>query len=249
MPRPRLESHSWWPKLLAEKDHKSLRELSETYNVSINGLSRALKRAGVQRTPVRGGKRVRTEAGPAPDPRSIEARSWWPDFLERKDKQSLSALAKRFGVAEITLQRAMKRTGVTRRSQRGAKGNRQAQRASRRLALHAELLGVVPDAQIAEKAGVSRYAVAQYRKRLEVTSVRATARPAPVAPKAAALATTRASGAGLEAYLVRVAGAPERFIVIAYDLAQAAATAQASVHVRFSGARNIEGLEYVGPAL
>ncbi len=242
MPRPRLESSHWWPALLAEKDSLSLRELSAKYGVSVNGLSRALKRAGVSRSTVR----ARSDAAPAatttPDPRSIEARDWWPDFLERKDKQSLAALAKRFGVAEITLQRAMKRTGVTRRSQRGAKGNRQAQRAGRKLAAYKHELGVLADAEIAEKAGVSRYAVAQYRKKRAITSVRGTETEPTKRPAA------RRRGA-TEAYLVRLAGVQQQYIVIAKDLAEAAATAQASVKTRFSGARKIEGLEYVGPTL
>ena len=247
MPRPRLESSPWWSDLLAEKDSLSLRELSKKYGVSVNGLSRALKRAGVDRAPVRRGAPGATPAAQAaPDPRSIEARDWWPDFLDRKDKQSLAALAKRYGVAEITLQRAMRRTGVTRRSQRGAKGNRQAQRAARKLAAHKDLRGVGADAEIAARARVSRYAVAQYRKKRGIASVRGGGAPAAATPKPRAPKTVRR---GAEAYLVRVAGADERYIVIARDLAEAAATAQAGVQARFSGARKIEGLEYVGPTL
>jgi hypothetical protein len=150
----------------------------------------------------------------------------------------------------------MKRTGVLRKSQRGAKGNRQAQRASRKLAPHRALLGTVADAEVAVLSGVSRYAVAQYRKKHGIASVRASTLPSEVAapPMGRAVARpARASSGGRgrmdEAYLVQVAGASERFIVIARDLAEAASTAQAGVAKRFSGSRKIEGLEFVGPAL
>jgi Zn-dependent peptidase ImmA (M78 family) len=241
---------------MADKDRKSLRELAARYGVSVNGLSRALKRAGVERAPVRRGRSpAPTAASASPDPRSIESRDWWPDFLARKDRQSLSTLARHFGVAEITLQRAMKRTGINRKSQRGAKGNRQAMRASRKLASHRDLLGTVADAEIAALSGVSRYAVAQYRKKHGIASVRSAELPldAEVPPKRPSGERSSPArvrrGRTQEAYLVRVAGASERFIVIARDLAEAASTAQAGVGQRFAGGRKIEGLEYVGPAL
>ena len=63
-------------------------------------------------------KRTRARREGSVDPRSVEAQSWWPDFLASKDDFSLQQLAHRFGVAPISLQRAMKRTGVERKSQR-----------------------------------------------------------------------------------------------------------------------------------
>ena len=248
MPRPRLESSDWWPSLLAEKDSKPLRELAATYGVSVNGLSRALKRAGIERGRVRGAAVGPDAAADSPDPRSIEARDWWSDFLDRKDKQSLSSLATRYGVAEITLQRAMKRTGTSRKSQRGAKGNRQARAAARKLGPLKDLLGTVPDADVADRAGVSRYAVAQYRKKQGIGSSRE-----PLGqPEGTRVRTTSArtpSKRGLEAYLVHVRGTEERLVVIAADLAEAAATAQAGIASRSGGKGRIEGLEYIGPAL
>ena len=247
MPRPRLESASWWPQLLADKDAMSLRELAEKYNVSINGLSRALKRAGVSRRPIRTIRASAATSSAAPDPRSVEARDWWSEFLSLKDAHSLSALAERFGVAEITLQRAMKRTGVTRRSQRGAKGNRQAADAAEKLAAHQDLVGVLADAEVAVRAGVSRYAVAQYRRRRGIgaqhLAPRSTGRGTPSTP------TARVAATGAEAYLVTVHGASDKFVVVASDLASAAAQAQEGVRRHFKTSSRIEGLEFIGHAL
>ncbi len=263
MPRPRLEASPWWDDLLELKDSHTLHELAERFGVSVNGLSRALKRAGIRRSTVRtGAGGGRSE----PDPRSAEAQSWWAEFLVLKDKHSLAELAERFGVAEITLQRALKRTGVNRQSQRGARGNRQTQASNRKIERVAHLLGVVPDGEVARQAGVSRYAVAQYRQANGISSVRDGARGTgkasgaggllPLSP--AASLTLRRITQGKEAYLVRVSaaveeqGTPLRFVAVGSDLADAAARAQAAVARRMSesgGEWNIDGLEFLGPAL
>ncbi len=245
MPRPRLESASWWPDLLELKDELSLAELSDKFGVSINGLSRALKRAGVERKTVRRGR------GPAkkpnkprkgPDPRSAEAQAWWPDFLALKDKKSLAELAKKFEVAEITLQRAMKRTGTDRKSQRGATGSRKARSTARRLSPLTHLLGKLPDAQVAAQAGVSKYQVAQYRKRKGIPSVRDAGKAAPAASSASP-APAAAAGART-AWLVRVSD-DSRYVVVGGDLAEAAAQAQRAL----AGRGTIEALELLGTAL
>lgn len=263
MPRPRLEASPWWADLLQLKDQLTLQELADRYGVSVNGLSRALRRAGVHRSAVRaGGGGARSE----PDPRSAEAQPWWADFVGLKDSHSLAELAQRFGVAEITLQRALKRTGVSRRSQRGARGNRQTNASNRKIALARHLLGVVPDGEVARQVGVSRYAVAQYRQSKGIASVReagaSAAKPhpsrllMPLSP--AASLTLRRITQGREAYLVRVTAAVEergtalRFVAVGRDLADAAAQAQAAVARRMSdsgGEWNIDGLEFLGPAL
>lgn len=169
MPRPRLESEPWWGDLIRLKDQFTLNELADQFDVSVNGLSRALNRAEVKRRAVRsGGRNSRT----GPDPRSAEAQNWWKEFLRLKDEHSLAELADQFGVCEITLQRALKRTGVTRASQRGARGNRQREVCHAKIAKHHNLAGLIPDGDIATMAGVSRYSVAQYRKAKGIPSVR-----------------------------------------------------------------------------
>jgi len=282
MPRPRLDSAAWWPELLTLKDDLSLSEMSERYGVSINGLSRALKRAGVKRKTVRRGRGPAKKPVAAPkgaDARSAEAQDWWDDFLALKDQKPLADLAKRFGVAEITLQRAMKRTGTQRRSQRGARGSAQARKAARRLKPIIDTLGTVPDAVVAEQTGLTRYAVAQYRRRNGIPSVRdpsatpapppapaAKATPAVRAPKAtAAVASTRAPAApaprraapsrsDAEAYLVRVSvdHGSVKYVVVGRDLADAASQAQASITKRYGSSGSdwtIQGMEFLGLAL
>jgi transcriptional regulator with XRE-family HTH domain len=251
MPRPRLESAAWWPELIELKDDLSLSELSEKFGVSVNGLSRALQRAGIERRAARRGR------GPArkpkltkgPDPRSAEAQEWWADFLALKDRKSLADLAKRFGVAEITLQRAMKRTGTGRKSQRGARGSQQSRKIARLLKPLRHLLGTVPDPEIASQSGLSRYAVAQYRRRHGIPSVRDSGGE-PTVPEGA----VQSPMLPREAYLVRVVVGEEivKYVVVGRDLADAATRAQAGVTQRFgSGSRKwtIEALVFLGPAI
>ncbi|MCP4868481.1 MAG: hypothetical protein GY898_07160 [Proteobacteria bacterium] len=237
------------------KDELSLSEMADRFGVSINGLSRALKRAGIERKTVRRGRGPAKKKAPpkGPDPRSAEAQDWWDEFLALKDRKPLADLAKRFGVAEITLQRAMKRTGTERRSQRGARGSQQARKAARRLKPLEHLLGTVPDAEIAAQTGLTRYAVAQYRRRNGVPSVRSgasRAQPAEVADP-----TPRPAVNGdAEAYLVRVSadGGDHKYVVLGKDLADAAAQAQAAVTDRHGAGRGtwtIEGLEFLGLAI
>ncbi len=272
MPRPRLESAAWWDEMLTLKDDVSLRDLSQRYGVSINGLSRALKRAGYDKPIVRKSRepsavtKAKARKAPAgPDPRSAEAQEWWGDFLARKDAEPLAKLAKRYGVAEITLQRAMKRTGTERRSQRGARGAKSARKASRKLGRFSDQVGQVPDAELAALAGVSKYQVTQYRKRHGIPSVRGRAAKAPQVVAEAAMKGTpapapapapvraRASNApGQEAYLVKVdsAGASTRYVVVGRDLAEAAGRAQTGVNARYAAAGyTIVSMEFIGPAL
>jgi transcriptional regulator with XRE-family HTH domain len=263
--RPRLESKEWWPEFLQLKDRMPLKELATRFGVSVNGLSRALKRAGIERAPVRGSS-APSKAAPQParvDPRSAEAQEWWPEFLQLKDKQSLARLAKKFGVAEITLQRALKRTGVERRSQRGARGGRESRRAARRIKPFIELLGRLPDGDIAERAGVSRYAVAQYRKRRDIPSVRepAVGEAPPHAPEPAPATgstpvvedpTSPVVETGLQAFRVEVVvgDADRTFVVVGRDLADAAGLAQGSIgRLLPADGWRIQRMEFVGPAL
>ena len=249
MARPRLETTDWWPELLELQDQLPLKVLAERFGVSVNGLSRALKRVGIQHRPVRAPQGGDGQGEATPDPRSAEAQEWWPEFLELKDRQSLARLAKRFGVAEITLQRALRRTGIDRRSQRGARAGRESRKAARLIKPHADVLGLVPDGEVARRAGVSRYAVAQYRKRRSIPSVRA-GREERSSP-------AQHSGAGeqREAWLVRVTmrgGRVQTFVVAGSSLDEVLKVARDSVEQRLAGCSEpwaITGLELVGTPL
>lgn len=233
MPRPRLESASWWPKLLKDMDHMSLRDLADKYDVSINGLSRALRRGGTPksdrpapagRKPKGGRKAVAPPpvVVPASDPnsRGAEGLSWWPEFLQLKDTHTLGDLAVRFGVAEITLQRAMKRAGVSRRSLRG-----QGRKGSTPVAPPAPV--VTP--RVATATVVAPPAPA--------------AAPAPVAKRAAAL-----SG---EAWQVRIRQKGEvlKFVIVARDIGDAAAQVQAALGGSALRGGSVEGLEFLGTTI
>jgi lambda repressor-like predicted transcriptional regulator len=150
-----LENSSWWSDFLGQREQLTLRAAAEKFGVSVNGLSTALRRVGLGaaegEAPRRRGRKpnaaaaasstdvapvpaaprkARRKGRTGPDPRSAEAQSWWPEFLALKDSRSLASLARRFGVAEITLGRAIKRTGIERApaatGRRGAAGRRAA---------------------------------------------------------------------------------------------------------------------------
>lgn len=128
--------------------------------------------------------------------RKIETFSWWNDLLKLKDQYSLRELADRFDVTPGAITAAFKRTGTSRRSAPPGPRNRRpasapppvveellppepgdgadADPAGRpgskdtRIATHAALLGTVPDAEVARKAGVSVRTVAAYRARVGI---------------------------------------------------------------------------------
>lgn len=234
MPRPRLESASWWPKLLADVNHMSLRDLSEKYNVSINGLSRALRRGGTPKSdsPAPAGRKPaggrKTAAAPPPvdTTRGSESLSWWPEFLTLKDEMTLGELATRFNVAEITLQRAMKRAGVTRRSLRGQ---------SRRVASPADGSGPIPTPK----------PVPAQKSALADTNA------SPALDRAPASSRKSSASSG-EAWQIRLRldGEVLRFVVVGSDIVDAASRARAAIAGRAQWSKAVvEALEYLGPTI
>jgi transcriptional regulator with XRE-family HTH domain len=118
----------------------------------------------------------------------LETQDWWPDLLAAKDDLSLRELAERFGVTPGAISTALKRQGISRKPARpGPRSGRRASlveapaptpTASRRsessdkLVPFHDLLGTVPDDVVADKAGVSRRTVANYRGRHGITGYR-----------------------------------------------------------------------------
>lgn len=113
-----------------------------------------------------------------------EEEAWWPEFLAAKDGAPLAALAKRFDVGVGPLAAAMLRTGTRRtpnragpeaaaakksRSRRKGREKAAAPEASRRGSKDAkiepfrDLLGTMPDREVAAKAGVAVRTIASYR--------------------------------------------------------------------------------------
>jgi hypothetical protein len=64
--KKKMEEQAWWPKMVAKKDSKSLRELSAEFGVSPAAISNAFKRNKIKRTSVRSGpKKFRGDDKPA----------------------------------------------------------------------------------------------------------------------------------------------------------------------------------------
>jgi len=108
----------------------------------------------------------------------LELRPWWPELVEAKDRCSLRELSERFGVSPGAINAALKRSGIQRRSARpgprsngaaepsakGVKGRQSRKSSEQRLAAHERFLGVLSDAQVAKRAGLSVATVARIRR-------------------------------------------------------------------------------------
>jgi len=117
--------------------------------------------------------------------RRIETFDWWPQLVRMKDELSLRELAEKFEVTPGAISAAFKRTGLARkpappgpRARRRGRGDDEtlppepgedlsARPGSKdhRILPHAHLLGSVPDADVADKAGVSVRTIASFRAR------------------------------------------------------------------------------------
>jgi hypothetical protein len=130
--------------------------------------------------------------------RRIETYDWWPELVRKKDELSLRELAERFDVTPGAISAAFKRTGLSRKAAPpGPRIRRKAQsgedlppepgevmeggaRASSnitearpgskdtRILPYLEILGRVPDSEVAKKAGVSVRTIASFRARNQV---------------------------------------------------------------------------------
>jgi hypothetical protein len=111
--------------------------------------------------------------------RRIETYVWWPELVRRKDELSLRELAERFDVTPGAISAAFKRTGLSRkaappgprirRKQRGeadddglppepgewdsAAGEARPGSKDSKILPYLEILGQVPDSEVASKAG------------------------------------------------------------------------------------------------
>jgi len=190
-------------------------------------------------------------SGRTPDPRSAEAQPWWPEFLELKDRRTLAQLARRFGVSQLTLSRAMKRTATTRTAQRGGRKRKAARKLARALGPFKAQLGQVSDAEVARQAGLTPSQVARYRRAQKIPSSRdrgaavADTDPAPSAGQ---------GDSGQHAFLVGASSGERsvQFVVVAEDLAQAARVAPARLRARHGSEDvgwQLDRVELVAPLL
>jgi len=144
----RLETHEWWADLVALKDDLSLRELAERFGVTAGAISAALKREGIGRTPAPPGPRAHRKKHSKPA--TEEDLPPEPGEVPRAGRRRI--------VRPDPARKAAETAGPAR--PRARSGSKDA-----RILEHFDLLGNVPDREVAEKAGVSVRTLASYRAR------------------------------------------------------------------------------------
>jgi len=265
----RLETFDWWPRLVARKDDLSLRELAEVFSVTPGAISAALKRQGVTRKPAPPGPRANRrraresdlppEPGDMPGPtdsRVAERRLVRPDVSREQAMDDAAAeearqgskdhlilgfrdligtmpdheVAARAGVSVRTLSAYRARNNIA--AFQSAQGKPAGRRRSR-IEPFIDRLGTVPDRVVAESAGVTINAVRNYRVKHGVAafggyravSGEASAEAVASSVQAIAVQSPTSVGSGRQAYRVTFAGQAPEGIVVAADLAAAAAAA------------------------
>jgi hypothetical protein len=194
-----LETHDWWPELVAMKDTLSLRELAEKFDVTPGAISAALKRSGMNRKPAPPGPRALRkrddedddlppeideveEAGADDDVDGddsgdgLSARPGSKDHLilaiaDLLGKVPDAEVARRSGVSVRTVASFRARNKIA--AFGGAREEEVVEPAGRksRIEPFQDLLGRVTDRTVADKAGVSINAVRHYRHRLGIKAV------------------------------------------------------------------------------
>lgn len=177
--------------------------------------------------------------------KKIENQRWWPELLAVKDELSLREMSERFGASAAAIANALKRNGIKRKPAPAGPRRPRATRASggrrgrqSKLDKFQDQMGKVVDREIAEKAGVTVSAVTNYRKRNNIKASGKRGRPR-LRPEGGPVATRRPSGS--RGYKVVIGG--EAFVVIASDIAEAAAAAAKS------GRGEVTHIELLGRAL
>lgn len=252
----RLETYDWWPKLIADKDTLSLRQLGDRYGVTPGAISAALRREEVIRKPAPPGPRtlrsdnddrLPPEPGDAPPPKKSRARKAGgrkgsKDGLVMAHWDMLGAapdneVAEAAGVSVRTVASFRARHNIAAYSgPRRSKGERERRS---KIDPFKALVGTVPDRVVAEQAGVTINAVRNYRmKRGIQASGRSRAEveaPAIAAPNG-----------GSRAWQVTFAGrqGQRAGVVLAHDL-QGAAT----VAAQRSGGDEVVSISLVGTLL
>lgn len=178
--------------------------------------------------------------------RKLEDHPWWDELVQLKDQLSLRELSDRFGVAPSAISNALQRNALLRdHAPSGPRLRFQASETGETpqtsislgdvdtiLGSFADLLGEVPDEEIAAISGVSTVAVALYRisrginKAVPISGVGA---PEPTLQSADVAAVRRWRArckAKLFGYQVRVGS--RRLLVVAPDLLAAASIARSS---------------------
>jgi hypothetical protein len=156
--------------------------------------------------------------------RRIETFDWWPDLVGMKDELSLRELAEKFDVTPGAISAAFKRGGLSRkpappgpRARRRGRGDDDtlppepgedlaARPGSKdhRILPHAHLLGSVPDADVAEKAGVSVRTIASFRARNIISGYKG--------PRRRRTAARTGRGSKVDAFVQLLGKVPDRVV-------------------------------------
>jgi hypothetical protein len=137
MPK-KLETQPWWGDFMRQKDSSSLRELAARYGVSIGGLVATMKRIGVDRSAQPPGRRRDQNV---PTPTSVRTRATKVASAPSRPEASTAAPIPAPTLAAKPKMRQSK------------------------LSPFAHLIGTVPDAEVARRAGVTTAAVYFHRMR------------------------------------------------------------------------------------
>lgn len=169
----KLEQMEWWPELVEKKDDYSLRELADMFGATPGAINNALKRNGIKRTPA------------PPGPRSRRGRSTPKKAAESAPKRSRGS--KKSAAAAAPAPVAAAPAAAAAPAPRGRAAN-----TARKIEPYVDMLGTVPDSEIASLAGLSAQTVARFRRdrgvdafrgrggdKAEVVEVTEAAAPAP----------------------------------------------------------------------
>ena len=184
-----VREREWWVDFIRRLATETLGSLAAEFGVDHEDLEAALA------------------AEPTPD--GALCAPWWPEVERRiAEGASLRDTARRFGTNPRRLRRNLARAGVR------AGGHDIRQFGVEALASHLDRLGVVPDAAIAQDAGVTLEAVQGERRRLKIGAFappmsarrRATGPATPIRKRA----SERAAGGAAPALVVLRRGVPQR---------------------------------------
>lgn len=194
-----------------------------------------------------------------------EQRDNWSELVRKLDELPLAELARRYGGKPGQIVAALQRTGVVRGGGVSSDddlppepgeapkpvaavapapapaddGGSRVGSKDALIARHAAALGSVPDAELADRAGVSVRTVASYRARHGIPGFRGPGRPPAVARTS--VIGTADSGAKAWTVTLRKGGMVSQAVVIAPDIQSAIVEAERA------GQGAVEGVAYVGP--
>lgn len=257
-----LEHRPFWASLVADARRKPLRQVARTYGTTVAELQEALLRTDVlgarppQPTKSSGSRRFpRSETSASSARTRIEAVA---AFLGVEPD---GAVARRAGVARKTIVEFRKARGIP--AYRGEPASvtdaRSAALRGSRLDAYADIIGVLPDREVAERAGVTAENVRMYRARRGISAGwRVVPRPeaasspavpaATSAPPASVGAATVPEGPvyAWRVNVVRADGDRRMYGVFAAELLDAVRRAEAALS---ADGWSVEGICRIGEAL